>query len=306
MSDRVLYILTGPTAVGKTDLAIEWAKRYDAEILSCDSLLFYKGMDIGTAKPSKEEQMKVRHHGIDIVSVSESFNINDYIGLAQSVIKGIHERGKRVLITGGSGFYLKAFFEPVVDGLEVPESVDQEIALKYNNEGLEGIVKELMELNPDGVGDLDLRNPRRVHKALARCLASGKTVLELKIDFEAQDSPFGNYEKRVVLLKRDPESLKKRIALRVDQMLSMGLIDEVRKLLKEGIRKNPSAFGAIGYREVIHWLESGEGSLRGEIVKNTERLVAKQRKWFRYQLKADKEINLDEANEVKLEELFTL
>lgn len=306
MSDT-LYLLSGPTAVGKTALSLEWAEANDAEILSCDSLLFYKGMDIGTAKPSSEERTRVPHHGIDLVLASQQYNISSYIEYAQGVIADLHLRGKKVLITGGSGFYLKAFLAPVVDDVEVSQEITKHVLDLYDEKGLEGLMAELMKLNPDGVGDLDIYNSRRVIKALGRCMTSGKSALELKSDFEAQDLPFGDYNTDVVILEREPEHLKTRIAKRVYLMLEGGLIEEVRELIEKGINDNPSAARAIGYRETIQWIEEGKTDLEElaqEIILDTNRLVAKQRKWFRNQIKGARLINLDEHLLMTYKDLF--
>lgn len=298
-SHKTLYFLTGPTGVGKTALAINWAREHGAEILSCDSLLFYQGMDIGTAKPTQEEMGGVVHHGIDVVPVSQPFNIKDYVELARGVIDSVVARGKKVLVVGGSGFYLKSFFAPVVDDIEVSEEIQKKIEEMFHNRGLGGVLEELMKLNPGGVGDLDIRNPRRVIKALGRCRASERGLLELKREFESQEVPFTDYEKKVFILECDPEILRERIRQRVFRMMDRGLIEEVKALKDKGIEKNPSAAGAIGYREVLSWLQEnregvnvrgggGEFAKLGEgIILNTHQLIAKQRKWFRTQVRGE-------------------
>jgi len=300
--DRVLYLLTGPTGVGKTALALQWAEANNAEILSCDSLLFYQGMDIGTAKPSREEQMRVLHHGIDVCPVDQQFNIKSYIHLAREVVSSVQRRGKKLLIVGGSGFYLKAFLAPVVDDIAVSDALNKEVLELYEQSGLEGLMVELLKLNPKGVGDLDVLNPRRVIKALVRCRASGKDLLELKASFEEQKSPFADYEKKVCILDRCSEALKERIRRRVFEMIELGLIDEVQSLIPQGIEKNPSAANAIGYHETIDWHKKGmssEADLAEVIILNTNKLVAKQRKWFRTQIKSAQYINLDERCKIK-------
>lgn len=299
---NILYLLTGPTGVGKTALALQWAQANNAEILSCDSLLFYKGMDIGTAKPSHKEQILIPHHGIDLLPVNQQFNIKSYIDLAKEVVSDVKKRNKKLLIVGGSGFYLKAFLAPVVDDIEVPNSLNQEVLELYNHAGLNGLMSELLSLNPNGVGDLDVLNHRRVIKALLRCKASGKTLLDLKSSFETQLSPFSGYQKKICILDRNPEVLKERNRNRVFEMISAGLIEEVTSLIHQGIEKNPSAANAIGYRETIAWLKNGSHNktdLAETIILNTNKLVAKQRKWFRTQIKNAHLINLDEHSEIE-------
>lgn len=284
--ERVIYVLTGPTAVGKTELALGWAERHTAEIVSCDSLLFYRGMDLGTAKPTREERVRVPHHLIDICEVKERMDVTEYITSARAAVTAIAARGRRVLVTGGSGFYLKAFFGPVADDVAVPAELRREIEAQRVEQGLAALVTELHRLNPQGIGKLDTDNPRRVTRALERCRASGRNLMELAADFARQPGPFADWKVACVRLDRPPEDLNGRIERRVQAMLTAGLVEEVRGLLERGLRDNPSASRAIGYRETIAMLEGqlAPAELKGEIVKNTRALVRKQRTWFRTQL----------------------
>jgi tRNA dimethylallyltransferase len=283
---RILHVLTGCTAVGKTELALRWAEARGAEIVSCDSLLFYRGMDIGTAKPTKAELARVPHHLIDVRDVDEPVDVTYYVAEARAAVDGILQRGRSVLVTGGSGFYLKAFFGPVADDIAVPPEVREAVRARLAVEGLEGVRTELERLNPGGLGPLDVKNPRRVTRALERCLASGRTLADLQAEFAARPGPFADCEVRLCELVRPPEELDARIAARVGQMLENGLVDEVRGLLDRGLRTNPSAAGAIGYRETIAVLEGRlpTDALAAEIIRNTRGLVKKQRTWFRTQL----------------------
>ena len=283
-----LYVLTGPTAVGKTELALRWAEANDAEIISCDALLFYRGMDIGTAKPTAEEQARVRHHLIDVREVGDGMDVTVYVKQAQAAADDIASRGKRVLVTGGSGFYLKAFFGPVADGVEVPAGLREEIAAKLQRDGLEALVVELRGLNAAGLGALDVANSRRVTRALERCRASGRTLAELAEAFARMPGPFAGWRVTCTRLEREPAELDERIARRVDAMLAAGLIAEVRALREAGLERNLSASRAIGYRETLAVLDGtlAEAELAAEIAKNTRGLVRKQRTWFRTQLPA--------------------
>lgn len=280
----VIHVLTGCTAVGKTAAALAWAKANGAEIVSCDSLLFYRGMDIGTAKPTKAELARVPHHLVNICEPHEPMDIARYVELARAAVADIAVRGRQVLVTGGSGFYLKAFFGPVVDNVTVPVTVRARVARMPAPAALE----ELQRLNPAGLGGLDIANPRRVSRALERCLASGRTVAQLHEDFARQPGPFSDHVVRLVELTRAPEELAARVMARVEQMLADGLVEEVRGLISKGLKSNPSAAAAIGYREVIAMLEGGSpaSDLRDEIARNTRALVKKQRTWFRTQLPA--------------------
>lgn len=291
-----IFVITGTTAVGKTETALRWAETHNAEIVSCDSTNVYRGMDIGTAKPTLAERARVVHHGIDLVEPSEKFSVGDYLAFAVPCVADILARGKRVLVTGGSGFYLKAFYAPVTDEIEVPEAVRTRVEALFV-QGNDCAVNALRELNPDGAPGFDWQNPRRVARALERCLASGKTISELLAEMNARVSPFAAYKVRTVLLSRDKEELSRRIALRVDQMLEQGLIEEVRTLVRErGLRPDTPAGNAIGYRETLEWFENNEAggvsALAEKIALSTRRLAAKQRKWFRTQIPVDRVIDL--------------
>lgn len=278
----VLHLLTGPTAVGKTEWALRWAEREGAEIVSCDSLLFYHGMDIGTAKPTAAERARVPHHLIDLCAVDERMDVTAYLARARQAVAEIERRGRTVLVTGGSGFYLKSFLAPVADAIEVPEETRAAVAAMTP----EAALARLRELNPAGLGTLDTANPRRVVRALERCLASGRELRELAAEFARQPAPFADHRIDVCELERPPAELAARIERRVAAMLQAGLIEEVRHLRRAGLERNPSAARAIGYREVLAYLDGRlpEAALAGEIVKNTRALVKKQRTWFRTQL----------------------
>ncbi len=294
--DGTLYVLTGCTAVGKTALALDWAEANEAEIVSCDSLLFYRGMDIGTAKPSASERERVSHHLIDIRDPGAPLDIAAYLDLAIEAVADIQSRGKKVLVTGGSGFYLKAFFGPVVDSVEVrPETRARAQAIE-DESGLEGLQLALKSLDPDVGNQIDMQNPRRVIRALERCMESGMTVSELKAQFAEQSNALIRSSKKLVILERDFDELSARISARVEEMLERGLVEEVKRLRAAGLERNPSGAGAIGYRETLSFLdgEFSGGELGSRIAANTRRLAKKQRTWFRTQLPAGKTISLSE------------
>jgi tRNA dimethylallyltransferase len=290
-SRPLLRVITGPTAVGKTEWALRWAEAHGAEIVSCDSLLFYRGMDIGTAKPTAAERARVPHHLIDVCEVTDRMDITDYVRLARQAVNEILGRGRAVLIVGGSGFYLKAFFAPIADDIEVPAAVREEVAALP----LGAAVARLRALNPAGLGALDTANPRRVARALERCIASGRTVEALAREFAQQPGAFADFDLVLTRIERGPEDLAVRIEQRVGEMLRTGLVDEVRRLRVVGLEQNASAAKAIGYREVLAMFdgELGETALAAEIAKNTRALVKKQRTWFRTQLPPHREVRAD-------------
>jgi tRNA dimethylallyltransferase len=283
---RVLHILTGCTGVGKTEWALRWAETRGAEILSCDSLLFYRRMDLGTAKPSASERRRVPHHLVDIRPVSELMNVATYASLARAAAEEIAGRGRPVLVVGGSGFYLKTFFAPVADAVEVGPEIQEAVGLLLRTGGPGAAVEELRRLNPGGLGRLDVANPRRVANALTRCLASGRSLGELAEDFSHRSGPFAGWEVRLARLDRSGPDFERRLASRIDVMLGAGLVEEVRVLLAAGLRSNPSAAAAIGYRETVEVLEgrAPREGLADAIARRTRALVKKQRTWFRTQL----------------------
>ncbi len=295
MAQPVLHVLTGPTAVGKTEWALRWAEANDAEIVSCDSLLFYRGMDLGTAKPTAAERARVPHHLIDLCDVTERMDVTGYVIAAQRAVEEIAGRGRAILVTGGSGFYLKSFFAPIADDVTVSEKLRAEVARLSR----EDAVAKLHALNAAGLGALDIANPRRVTRALERCLASGRTLAELAADFARQPPPFAGWRLNLTRLDRTPAELEKRIEARVAAMLRGALIEEVRRLRAAGLERNPSAAKAIGYREVLALFDGqlAESELAAAIAQNTRALVKKQRTWFRTQLPAHRVIAADELRE---------
>lgn len=284
-----LYFIVGPTAVGKTALSIACAEALGAEILSCDSLCVYRGMDIGTAKPTRAERAAVPHHGIDLVPVSTPFSVDDYTRHAHGVIADCAARERHLLVVGGSGFYLKSFFAPVSDGIEVPAWLRHEVETLFAQEGLAGLRRELAPFDPGERARLDRRNPRRVMKALERCRATGRSLVGLQQAFAALPEPWAEYEKRVCLLRRPAPDLHARVRERIEAMFTEGLLAEVDALRAAGIAGNPSAAGAIGYRETLDYLRrSGHNrdlaELKETIAVHTDQLIRKQRIWFRRQI----------------------
>ena len=289
---HTLHIISGPTAVGKTEYALSYAEAHNAEIVSCDASLIYCGMDIGTAKPRAGERARVPHHLIDLQAVDRPYDVVAYVRDAEAAVADIFERGKDVVVTGGSGFYLKSFFAPVIDQVKVSDELKAAVAACYAERGLSGLLEALRQSSPAGFGNLDTQNPRRVLRALERCKASGKNLPTLQAEFAARPEPYADYTKYYVLLEREKTALEQRIVQRAEQMVGAGLVEEVEGLIQQGIRENPSAASAIGYRETIAHLEGRlkRDELIPEIVQNTLHLVKKQRTWFRTQLRAPDEV----------------
>ncbi len=281
-----LHVLTGPTAVGKTDAALDWAEQHNAEILSCDSVCVYRGMDVGSAKPTTAQQARVRHHGLDLVAPTERFSVVQFVSMARAAITDAHQRGKKILVTGGSGFYLAAFFGPVADEYPISDAVI-EMVRTLQSQGPAAVLAALQEI--EGTTELpswlDTRNPIRVVKALERRLASGRPLNSLREDFLLRPGPFADHPVTSELLERPDGELRKRIAQRTDEMLRSGLIAEAEHLLTLNLDPELASARAVGYRATMEWLQDGrrvalEG-LAERINLDTWALVRKQRKWFR-------------------------
>lgn len=284
-SAPAIHVLTGPTAVGKTEASLRWAEEHDAEILSCDSVCVYRGMDVGSAKPTAEERRRVRHHGLDLVEPWERYSVSQYVEMASAAIAGAHARGKRVLVTGGSGFYLAAFFGPVTDELEIPQSIAEEVRALHR-QGLAALLLRLRAAEGADLPDwLDVQNPIRVAKALERRLASGRSLDSLRDEFLTRRGPFADHPVTCELLERPDVELKARIAARTEAMLRAGIIEESQRLLAMNLDPELTSSRAVGYRAVMDWLEGGKrvalSGLAERINLDTWALVRKQRKWFR-------------------------
>lgn len=277
-----LPIIVGATASGKSALALRIATEYNGEIVSCDSMQIYRGMDIGTAKPTAEEQAAVPHHMIDIVDPWESFSCADYALAAEKVIADIISRGKLPIVCGGTGLYLDALLRGGLnEEADSDEDYRRELTDLAAEKGNEYIHALLAEIDPESAGAIHPNNLKRVIRALEVYKVTGKpkSVLDReKSDLSAKYEPLA-----VCLWYNDREVLYDRINQRVDLMVSGGLVDEVRRLDEEKIfERSTTAAGAIGYKELL-------GYIRGELPYNvsvetlkmaTRRYAKRQMTWF--------------------------
>lgn len=267
-------VIIGPTAVGKTALSIALAKEFDGEIVSADSRLFYKGMDIGTAKPTREERAAVSHHLIDICRPDETITLAQYQRLAYRTIDAIHQRGRLPLLVGGTGQYVKA----VVEGWGIPEVAPQR-RLRRALERLGGpeLARWLALLDLEAAERLDPRNVRRVIRALEVTLVTGRPITEL------QRKKRPPYRIKMIGLHTDRDTLYERIDHRVEQMMAAGLLDEVISLLAAGYKPTLPAMSGLGYRQLLAHL-AGENTLDEAVERiqfETHRFARQQATWFR-------------------------
>ena len=269
--------LAGPTAVGKSDVALLLAKELDGEIIAVDSMQVYCGLDIGTAKPSATERKQVPHHLLDVAELNESFDAAMFCRLAGKAVEEIQSRGRVPIFCGGTGLYFKAFLE----GLgEAPPS-DPQLRAELEAAPLDDLLRELAAQDPQTFARIDRQNPRRVVRAVEVIRLTGRPFSGQRAGWS--DAPDGAQQAVFFVLTRPKPGLDDRINVRVDEMFRRGLVEETRRLLEHGLAENPTAMQAIGYRQVVEHLR-GERSLAEtvEMVKARTRQYAKrQMTWFR-------------------------
>ncbi len=273
---RAIYI-AGPTASGKSAVALILAEQLGAEVISVDSMQVYRGMDIGTAKLSAEELRKVPHHLIDIVDVSDPFDVAKFLEMARAVENDIKARGKVPIFCGGTGLY----FNALASGIGTAPAGDPKVREELENTALPDLLSELAGKDPVTFARIDRANPRRVMRAIEVIRASGQPAAKQRSDWESTQ-PGGEW----FGLEWDRAALHERIDRRVDRMFGDGLVEETRRLLGQGLENNRTAMQAIGYRQVVEYLNGGrnlESTI--ELVKQKTRQYAKrQMTWFRRQL----------------------
>lgn len=285
-----LIILTGPTAVGKTALSIELAKDLNAEIISADSMQIYEYMDVGSAKVTKEEMDGVIHHLIDEVKPDYAFSVSEFQKRANKYIKDIDDRGKKVLVTGGTGLYLNSLIYDMDFAKSNSNSkLREELELELKEKGIDYMHEKLRALDEDAANRIHKNNTKRVIRALEVCL-DGKKMQDFSTELKYNE----NYQPIIIVLNRDREVLYERINKRVDLMMENNLIDEVKHLLDIGYDKNLISMQGIGYKEIVKYIE-GEYSLDEaiEIIKRDSRRYAKRQiTWFK-RYKESKWFDLD-------------
>ena len=272
-----LLVLLGPTAVGKTPVAIQLAQWLDTEIVSADSRQFYREMEIGTAKPTIAERNIVPHHLVDFLSIYQPYNVKAFEEDALRVIREIHERNPVALATGGSGLYIKTLCESIDRMPKVDDSLRRKLQMRYEQEGLEKLSEELRQQDPVYYEQTDLRNPRRVLRALEIIVSSGRPLSGFQDQQKKATRPFHIIK---IGLRRDRAILYERINRRVDAMVSQGLLEEARQLYPD---RQCHALQTVGYREIFPFLDGQydqEEAFR-LIKRNTRRFAKRQMTWFR-------------------------
>ena len=273
-----LILIVGPTAVGKTEIAIQLAERLNAEIVSADSRLFYRGMDIGTAKPTRADQRRVLHHLIDIADPDEILSLAVFQQKAREAIADIHGRGKIPFLVGGTGQYIRAVTEGWSPPEVVPnESLRDELGRMKEERGVEWLHDKLKSLDSAAAEKIDARNYRRTIRALEVILTTGKRFSDQRGQIESE------YHLITIGLTRPRAELYERVDQRIEAMFANGFLEEVKGLLQRGYSPSLPTMSAIGYRECIRIIngELSEEQAKVEIRRATRVFVRRQANWFK-------------------------
>ncbi len=274
------WVLAGPTASGKTSFSLRLARQYDCEIVCMDSMQIYRGMDIGTAKPTAAERAEAPHHMLDVASPTEPFSVASYQAMAEECIADIQARGKQVLLVGGTGFYLRALRQPMAMGdAAADERLRAELeAVAAENGGKERLHAELEAVDATTAARLHVNDVRRVIRALEIYQLTGKPFSQ-----QPQIQTASRFQYRVACLSMAREVLYQRIEQRVDQMMAAGLAEEVRGLLREGVPPDAQAMKAIGYKELVPYCEEKctKAEAVGALKLNTRHYAKRQLTWMR-------------------------
>ena len=274
--NRHLITIIGPTAIGKTNLAIKIADYFKTEIVSADSRQFYKEMNIGTAKPSNSELNSIKHHLINNKSINDNYNISDYEKDALKAIKSIFNKNDAAILVGGSGLYINTVLYGLDEIPGISDEIRNSLYLDLELKGIKKLQEELKLLDPASYSDIDINNPRRLIRALEVSISTGKSYSS----FLKKKKKKRNFNIIVLGINQERSELYNKINTRVDNMIESGLINEVKELYN---LKGLNALNTIGYREVFNYIEDKYSldECINEIKKNTRRYAKRQLTWFK-------------------------
>lgn len=276
-----IVCIAGPTASGKTALAVALAQELDGEVISCDSMQIYRGMDIGTAKPSPDEMQGVPHHMLDVADPWEDFSVSRYCAMAAPILDDILARGKTAIIAGGTGLYMDSLIRGNAFAPCPSTGIRQQLEQQADQVGMPAMLQQLRDVDPDAAARLHLSDRKRILRALEVYLETGKTITQHNLETQALPPRYDplwlglDFENRA--------DLYRRIDQRVGIMLNMGLIDEIQSLLSKGISKNSTALQAIGYKEFIAALDGlySVEEAADRVRQSSRRYAKRQLTWFR-------------------------
>ena len=281
VNKQKLVVLTGPTAVGKTKLSIELAKKINGEIISADSVQVYKGMDIGSAKVKEDEMSGVKHYLIDCLEPTSEFNVNVFQSLAKEAMEKIYNKGKIPIIVGGTGFYIQALIYDIDFTKEEQDiTYRQDLEDIARREGVEFVHDLLKEVDPISAQNIHANNLKRVIRALEFYHQNGSKISEHNEEQGKKKSPYDTY---YFVIEDDRDVLYDRINKRVDEMFGAGLVEEVKTLIKKGCTTELVSMQAIGYRQVVDYID-GKCNLEDaidKVKKDTRHFAKRQLTWFR-------------------------
>ena len=278
---KPLIILAGPTAVGKTGLSVQLAKRLNGEIISVDSMQVYRGMDIGTAKITRKEMEGVRHHLIDVLDPREAFNVFTFQQMAREAVLRTHKAGHVPIVVGGTGFYIQSLLYDIdFDVRADSRGIRGELQKELEEKGAAAMHEELSRIDPESALAIHPNNTKRVLRAIEFYRTTGKKISQHNAEQQRRETP---YRFRYFVLTMERQALYRRIDLRVDQMVADGLFEEVKRLRDEGLSSDLVSMQGLGYRQVFDYLEGA--ATREEAVQRikleTRHFAKRQITWFK-------------------------
>lgn len=277
-----ILVIAGPTASGKTALAVELALRRGGEVVSADSMQLYRRMDIGTAKPTMEERQGVPHHMLDVAGPEEDFSVARYVDMATACVDGIISRGKLPILAGGTGLYIDSLLSGrTFAAFDGGSPLRRELEGRLQLQGGAALLEELAQVDPQAAARLHPNDSKRIVRALEVYLTTGKTITQHNLETQALPPRYDALT--LTLAFRQREDMWARVDRRVDQMMAAGLAEEVRDLLDSGVPRKCTAMQAIGYKEMAAALE-GDGDISaaaGEIKLRSRQYAKRQLTWFR-------------------------
>ena len=293
-----IICIAGPTASGKTALAVALAKELNGEVVSCDSMQVYKRMDIGTAKPTPEEMQGIPHHMIDVAEPWEDFSVSRYCEMAAPIVDDIISRGKTAIIAGGTGLYMDSLIRGSAFAPFPSTGVRERLEAQADAEGMEAMLSRLRSVDPDSAARLHLSDRKRIIRALEVFLETGETITEHNRKTQAVPPRYTPLWLGLDFSERG--ELYRRIDLRVGKMLEMGLIEEIQSLLDSGIPEKATAMQAIGYKEFVDALD-GRCTIEeaaDQVRQSSRRYAKRQLTWFRRNRRIHWIIREDSSGEI--------
>ena len=277
-----IIVITGPTASGKTWLAVELARRYNGEVVSADSMQIYRRMDIGTAKPTAEEMGGIPHHMIDVADPEEDFSVARYVDMAAAAVDGILSRGRLPILAGGTGLYIDSLLSGrTFAAFDEASPLRAELEGRYAREGGEALLRELARSDPETAARLHPNDGKRIVRALEVWLTTGKTITRHNEETRAAPPRYAPLTLNLDFQRR--EDMWARIDRRGDRMMEAGLLEEVRALLDSGVPEKCTAMQAIGYKEMVP-VVSGDmaaSDAAAQVKLRSRQYAKRQRTWFR-------------------------